>query len=92
MTNEQLDNMDYLTGQRAHQDENDLADKEKSGWPPAQWRAYVNEIVRSHDRAMARLEGELADHKKAMGQIIGNASKNGVLAEILEGVVLCQNS
>tara|TARA_R100000808_G_C2030971_1_gene74846 strand:- start:225 stop:503 length:279 start_codon:yes stop_codon:yes gene_type:complete len=91
MTNEQLDNMDYLTGQRAHQNENDLSDWEKNGWAPAQWRAHINEIVRSHDRAMTRLESELADHRKAMGQIISNASKNGVLAEVLEGVVSCQN-
>ena len=87
MTNEQLDNMDYLADQRDHQDENDLAAWEKNAWTPAQWRAYVNEIVRSHDRAMTRLESELADHRKAMGQIVGNASKHGVLAEILEGVV-----
>tara|TARA_R100001082_G_scaffold76790_1_gene44699 strand:+ start:162 stop:440 length:279 start_codon:yes stop_codon:yes gene_type:complete len=92
MTNEQLDSMDYLTDLKAHQDENDLADWEKNGWTPAQWRAYVNEIARSHDRAMARLENDLADHKKAMGQIISNASRHGVLAEILEGVVSCQNS
>ena len=86
MTNEQLDSLDYLADQKDYQDENALAAWEKNGWTPAQWRAYVNEIVRSHDRAMTRLENDLADHKKAMGQIIGNASKNGVLAEILEGV------
>jgi len=63
-----------------------LAAWEKNGWTPAQWRAYVNEIVRSHDRYATRLENDLADHKKALGQIIGNASKHGVLAEIMEGV------
>ena len=87
MTSEQLDNMDYLADQKAVQDENDLAAWEKNGWTPAQWRAYVNEIVRSHNRAMTRLENDLADHKKALGQIVGNASKHGVLAEIMEGVV-----
>ena len=87
MTSEQLDNMDYLADQKAHQDENNLAAWEKNGWTPAQWRSYVNEIVRSHARDMTRLENELADHKKAMGQIISNASKNGVLAEIMEGFV-----
>ena len=86
MTNEQLDNLDCLADQKAVQDENNLAAWEKNGWTPAQWRAYVNEIVRSHDRAMTRLENDLADHKKALGQIVGNASKNGILAEIMEGV------
>ena len=87
MTNEQLDNMDYLADQKAVQDENDLAAWEKNGWTPAQWRAYVNEIVRSHDRYATRLENDLAEHKKALSQIVGNASKHGVLAEIMEGVV-----
>ena len=86
MTNEQLDSLDYLADQKSHQDQNALAAWEKNGWTPAQWRSYVNEIVRGHNRDMSRLEKDLADHKKAMGQIIGNASKHGILAEILEGV------
>ena len=86
MTNEQLDDLDYLEDQKSHQDQNALAAWEKNGWTPAQWRSYVNEIVRGHNRDMSRLENELADHKKAMGQIIGTASKHGILAEIMEGV------
>ena len=86
MTNEQLDDLDYLEDQKSHQDQNALAAWEKNGWTPAQWRAYVNEIVRGHNRDMSRLESDLADHKKALGRIIGNAAKHGILAEIMEGV------
>ena len=86
MTNEQLDDLDYLEDQKSHQDQNALAAWEKNGWTPAQWRSYVNEIVRGHNRDMCRLEKDLAAHKKALGRIIGNASKHGILAEIMEGV------